>query len=304
MLTSQLDRQPTCYDKSFLDSPRQYAFITVHQLRELNCRSSHETAPHTQYGYGISCISAGKGWIRTRGKRQPMKTGDLAVHIPGEEFRVEADGGEPFRFFHLSFDLSETGLQETPFSPLQEKLQKAQHAVCKDRHGVEGAFSGAFNELRCGGRYIHLMLESYMHQILVGAYRNFFAADPFYLPDSSTGNKKEIVYNAVNYIDYSLLQMEVLGEISAALGYSYSYLSHIFREEMGMSLQSFYAERRIMKATRLLQDGGRSVTQIAELLQYQSVHSFSKAFKKMVGLSPKVYQELHQQGRGNLDRAQ
>jgi len=69
-------------------------------------------------------------------------------------------------------------------------------------------------------------------------------------------------------------------------------LSHVFRTEIGVSLQSYWNRRRIMYAMKLLQTGETS-TRIAEKLHYQSVHSFSKAFKKIAGLSPSEYRQLY-----------
>ena len=44
---------------------------------------------------------------------------------------------------------------------------------------------------------------------------------------------------------------------------------------------------------RLLKNNDLSITEIAEMLQYQSINSFSKAFRKNIGISPSEYQVLY-----------
>ncbi|MBE3102342.1 MAG: helix-turn-helix domain-containing protein, partial [Firmicutes bacterium] len=47
--------------------------------------------------------------------------------------------------------------------------------------------------------------------------------------------------------------------------------------------------RRMTTACELLKAGSISISVIAEKLRYQSIHSFSKAFKKNYGISPAQY---------------
>ena len=63
-----------------------------------------------------------------------------------------------------------------------------------------------------------------------------------------------------------------------------------------MSIQSYYNLRRVETARELLRDRELSIEEIAEYLQYSSVHSFSKAFKNAAGISPGAYRRLARRG--------
>src|SRR5690606_30175628 len=108
-----------------------------------------------------------------------------------------------------------------------------------------------------------------------------------------TFNKKELVYQTIQYMDQHPEGIVDLGQVADQLGYSYSHLSHAFRSEMGISLQTYWANRRMMKAMNRLQTGRGSITEISENLHYRSIHSFSKAFKKVTGFTPSEYQNLY-----------
>ena len=101
-------------------------------------------------------------------------------------------------------------------------------------------------------------------------------------------SKKELAYEIVNYIDNNILRIKSLGDISRHIGFSYSYTSQIFCGVMKTSLSDYYQKKRFEEALKLLKSGV-GITQTSEILGYDSVHSFSRAFKTRFGASPQKY---------------
>ena len=62
-----------------------------------------------------------------------------------------------------------------------------------------------------------------------------------------------------------------------------------FREEFGRTVFGYLHELRIAEAKRLLRMGLISVTDVSERLGFESIHYFSRLFKKTVGVSPAEY---------------
>ncbi|NBB29550.1 AraC family transcriptional regulator [Cellulophaga sp. BC115SP] len=94
----------------------------------------------------------------------------------------------------------------------------------------------------------------------------------------------------VNYSDY----------ISEKLHYDYTYLSNIFSEVKGMTIQQFIIIHKIEKVKELLLYGELNLTEISYRLHYSSVAHLSNQFKKVTGLSPSFYKQLKQK-RNNLE---
>jgi len=88
------------------------------------------------------------------------------------------------------------------------------------------------------------------------------------------------------YIENHLLEIRELSELSQTFGYSYSYLSHLFVEETGIPLRDYYSHQRRQKVLELMRSNRYTVTEIAEMMNYRSIHTFSRAFKKAFGVSP------------------
>ena len=95
----------------------------------------------------------------------------------------------------------------------------------------------------------------------------------------------------VNYSDY----------ISEKLGYDYTYLSNIFSEVKGITLQQYIIIHRIEKVKELLIYDELNLTEISYRLQYSSVAHLSNQFKKITGLTPTFYKQLKQKRKGNLE---
>jgi AraC-like DNA-binding protein len=95
----------------------------------------------------------------------------------------------------------------------------------------------------------------------------------------------------VNYSDY----------ISEKLGYDYTYLSNIFSEVKGITLQHFIILHRIEKVKELLLYDEMNLTEISYRLQFSSVAHLSNQFKKITGLTPSYYKQMKKKRQGNLE---
>ena len=95
----------------------------------------------------------------------------------------------------------------------------------------------------------------------------------------------------VNYSDY----------ISEKLGYDYTYLSNIFSEVKGTTIQQFIILHKIEKVKELLLYDELNLSQIAYKLHYSSVAHLSNQFKKVTGLTPSFYKQLKKKRKSNLE---
>ena len=81
-----------------------------------------------------------------------------------------------------------------------------------------------------------------------------------------------------------------LAELSAAMGTSPSTLSAVFRQCTGHAPMDFFTRLKMKQACRMLRSGGEYVYEVARQLGYRDPYYFSRAFKKVMGVSPRSYQ--------------
>ena len=70
---------------------------------------------------------------------------------------------------------------------------------------------------------------------------------------------------------------------------SSALLQQIFSSNLGTGVIEYYNNLRIERAMHLIQIGKYNMTEISEILGYNSLHYFSKCFKKAVGIPPTAY---------------
>jgi len=111
---------------------------------------------------------------------------------------------------------------------------------------------------------------------------------------------KNVVVEMIHYSD-ELPKVNYSDYISDKLGYDYTYLSNVFSEAKGITLQQFIIMHRIEKVKELLIYDELNLTEISYRLQYSSVAHLSNQFKKVTGLSPSFYKQLKKKRKDNLE---
>lgn len=95
----------------------------------------------------------------------------------------------------------------------------------------------------------------------------------------------------VNYSDY----------ISEKLNHDYTYLSNIFSEVRGITIQHYIIIHKIERVKELLLYDELNLTEIAFMLNYSSVAHLSTQFKKITGLSPSFFKQMKYRRNQNLE---
>lgn len=105
--------------------------------------------------------------------------------------------------------------------------------------------------------------------------------DDKYLP--AVKKAKSYIKTCYNKSDLSL------HSIADELDMSASYLSKLFKQEMGQMFSEYLIETRIKISIELLLNGNLRIYEIADKVGYSSQHYFCAAFKKVMGCSPSEY---------------
>ncbi len=84
--------------------------------------------------------------------------------------------------------------------------------------------------------------------------------------------------------------------------YDYSFLSKLFSEVNGISIEKYYIAQKVERIKELLVYDELSISEIADLLQYSSVAHLSTQFHNVTGMSPSQFKRLKEHGREPLDK--
>ncbi len=111
---------------------------------------------------------------------------------------------------------------------------------------------------------------------------------------------KNIIVEMIHYSD-ELPKVNYSDYISEKLQRDYTYLSNIFSEVKGITIQQFIIIHKIERAKELLLYDELNLTEISYKLNYSSVAHLSNQFKKVTGLSPSHFKQLKDKRRNPIE---
>lgn len=89
--------------------------------------------------------------------------------------------------------------------------------------------------------------------------------------------------------------------LSSELHHDYNYLSSLFSEVEGTTIEKYFIAQKIEKVKELLVYDELSLSEIAFQLNYSSVAYLSNQFKKVTGLTPSHFKQIKADKRKPLD---
>lgn len=111
---------------------------------------------------------------------------------------------------------------------------------------------------------------------------------------------KNAIVELVHHSD-DTLQTNLSDHIASRLHQDYNYLSNLFSEVEGTTIEKYYIAHRIEKVKELLVYDELTLSEIADRLGYSSVAYLSNQFKKVTGLTPSYFKSLKENKRRNIE---
>jgi two-component system, response regulator YesN len=106
---------------------------------------------------------------------------------------------------------------------------------------------------------------------------------------SKSHNSNQNIDNVVHYISNNLNTPLAIKDVANHVHLNPSYLSVLFKEEIGVTFSDFVTKQRLKKAKELLIFTDTSLDEIAGQIGYQTCSYFIKIFKRFEGVTPKQY---------------
>ncbi|MEI3213162.1 MAG: helix-turn-helix domain-containing protein [Lachnospiraceae bacterium] len=97
----------------------------------------------------------------------------------------------------------------------------------------------------------------------------------------------------IEYVYNHIHDRITIEDLAAYTDLSPSYLSRLFKKELGISVSDYIREKKIDKAQNLLKYSDFTPVEIANYLSFSSQSHFIQAFEKMVGMTPKKYRDRY-----------
>ena len=267
-----------CPHENFID-------LGMYQYGYEQCDPGHSFGPVARNHYLFHYVISGTGTLMaddSKGITQTysIKSGQGFLIFPGQITTYYADEKLPWEYVWIEFDGLKVKeiLQLTELSP-DTPVYRSHSKDLKEQ---------LLNELLY---IVHNAEESPFH--LIGHLYLFLdhLIQSSKRSNSAPSSKMSDYYikEAIHYIEQNFQNNISIEEIASVCGINRSYFGKIFKKALGRSPQEFLMNYRMLKATELLKLTSLSIAEIGSAVGYENQLHFSRAFKRIYGISPREW---------------
>lgn len=262
------------------------------------CSSDKERIERVRDGYHLHVIMSGEGVLDTGRTRKTLRAGQMFLIKPGERIAYWPASDNPWAYCWMSFNgaraadyASEAGFTEGIYAQACH-VEPEQFFMLCDRllNTPQLNKASALKRLGLLLEFIGLSIESADRR---ADHHSLRAHHPLY-------RKGEYVQHAIDYILNNYESVSV-ADVANYLGIDRSYFSSIFKQSQGISPNEFILQVRMKESSHMLLNQSIAVQDIARYVGYEDSLTFSKAFKRFFGVSPKYYRSMPVDERPELD---
>lgn len=120
--------------------------------------------------------------------------------------------------------------------------------------------------------------------------------------DKTVEGIKNTIIELVHHSDLSGMHITFSAFISNRLNRDYAYLSRLFSNAQGKTIERFIIEQKVEKIKELLEYGELNLNEIAYRMGYSSSAHLSNQFKSVTGITPTVFKNHQPLTRKGIDQ--
>lgn len=244
------------------------------------------------------CVDKGTVNVVADTSSYTLNKGDIIFHKPNEFHNVKANGVVAPNLVVITFECTSPAI-----SFFQDKLLKIgsteRDLLASIIYEARATYAAGIDDPYCeklirkdtipfgSEQLIKLYLEQLLIRLTRSCYNNSTRST---LPKSvSQKSENELFNRVVSYMEKNLCQHITIDQICTHNLVSRSILQKLFRQYAGQGVIDYFSSMKITAAKQLIRNQQMNFTQISNFLGYNSIHYFSRQFKKITGMTPSEY---------------
>ena len=274
-------------NKHYVSNPLPFGEVSLLQLGRRYCEPTEVISAHPHLNwFELTIVTGGSGTVVTNNKETPVASGDIYLSFPCDIHEIRADRGTKLEYDFFAFYATDEELKKT-LKTITLEYWDENKRVFQDQKIptlIELAISEFISDEEL---YSKAVLTNIFHLVLVYLIRDFNNVTPH---SANVSDSEILCFQVMNYLDTHVYSLKQLEPLAKKFNYNYGYLSGLFKRTTGKTISEYFHHRKMETAKALILERKKSIGEIAEMLGY-NLYSFSKAFKKSYGISPKNLQK-------------
>lgn len=282
---------PSVSSKRILYTASSFAknnLIFLQETGSLRAIRPHVSKRDHLQSYLCMMVQDGAGYIEYGGQRYDMKKGDCAFIDCMRSYSHSTGMGGTEASAQL-WSLQWVHFYGENMPAIYEKYVErgGQPVFAPDNAGQYGEIFSKLYDIAGSEDYIRDMkLNAALGELLA-----VIMAQSWHPEKAATGKKRRELIDVKAFLDEHYTEKITLDYLSASFYIDKFYLSKIFKETYGVTINSYILSKRITQAKRLLRFSDLSIDEIGSRVGMNDANYFSRSFKKLEGISPSEYKK-------------
>lgn len=228
------------------------------------------------------------------GRTYDLTPGDIVLVNAGEVHKPVIHSDAPYEriIIYISPDfLGEYQEKDNDLSLCLRQALAEQSHVLRLHASRSGKLGAAIRELDkslkdndyANALYHRILFLEFMIQLNRAALHNHIE----FIGDSASNEK---ILSILSYLNEHLTEDISIDELSSRFFLSRYYLMHTFKEQTGYTIGNYLSTKRLFLARELIAEG-TPITDVCYACGFKNYSTFSRAYKKSFGESPRDYRQ-------------
>ncbi len=253
----------------------------------------HSVGVHTHDYYEFYIFVDGDVSMEIRSQLYPLKTGDIVLVPPGVPHRAVVNNPDkPYRrfvFWISRFYCDYLMKESVDYGMLMQKaLTKSGYVFSlpqSDFHTIQAKVIRLLEEINTNRYGRDAMIALSVSDLILTMNRRVYEVE-------HQQNNEDVFSALLEYIHAHITEPLTLEELGSKFYLSKYYISHLFKDNLGISIHQYILKKRLEHVAGAILNGD-SITSACEEYGFHDYSSFYRAFNKEYGISPAEYRNIH-----------
>lgn len=253
--------------------------------------SEHFTTQNDKHPFcELVFVSAGVLEVRSETFSGILKKGEMIVHGANELHSLSCPTGSNPTVIIVGFECESKSLAELSKRPLplsDASVKRLAEIVKEGRNVFAPPYDVPAYDMKTrkkqpfgATQLLKILLEYFFLQLTRERRAHV---------DETTEKPAFMTGEIIAYVSENYLEKITLDELAFLFKTNRATLCKEFKRATGRTVGEFISDKRLEKAKKMIEETDETFTQIADELNFDSIHYFTRFFKKQTGLTPKEY---------------
>ena len=236
--------------------------------------------------FELTYVDRGTLFTTVEGKRYELKEKELMIYGPGQFHTQDIPEGCSCSYVTIIFDM-ETVVYDEESTHYELLLNKVFGYDKKIYTLIKTFVTESTSQIP----YMNSLMLCLLQETIIRLLQSEFIGKKNDRPVTGARQhyQDELLEKILAYIDETIYEPLSIAELCQKFSMSRSSLQILFKENMGISPKKYINEMKLEKSRQMICENKYTISEIALMLGFNSIHYFSRAFTQKYHMAPSEY---------------